>query len=428
MNPRNNPSKADIIIIGGGAAGLMAAVLLSESGKRVVVLEKKHQAGLKLRITGKGRCNLTNTLALEDFISHCQNKERISQNAEIILRNAVSFFSNSQTIRLFQSLGLPTVEERGRRVYPKSGKSLDVFLSLVNRIEKSPNEKIICNKGVEKLLMKDGEIKGVRCSDGEIFHADKVLLCCGGETYPATGSNGDGIRLAEASGHRITPTMPALVGLRTSRGHSQRLQNFTIRNVGVSILDKEGNVLEKEFGDIDLDEYGLAGPVILRLSRRIVERIYRGERLFAVVDMKPKISESKLKEEINSVLRERIGQTRESVLRAWLPMALVGDYKAWLKLRKAECERRKERLESADAILEYLKADKYEIIGDMGWEEAIVTRGGVELSQIDCRTLESKKVKGLYFAGEVLDLDGDTGGFNLQIAFSTAALACHNMK
>ncbi len=405
----------------------MAAVLLADSGKRVIVLEKKHQAGLKLRITGKGRCNLTNTLAINNFISHCRNSERISRNAETILQNAVSFFSNAETIRLFQRLGLPTVEERGQRVYPRSGKSLDVFLALVNRIERCKNEKILCNTAVEELLMENGEIKGVRCLGGKQFYANMVLMCCGGQSYPATGSNGDGIRLAKLSGHNITPTMPTLVGLRTSRGHSERLQNFTIRNVEVKIINTKNDVLESEFGDMDLDEYGFAGPVILRLSRRIAERMYRGERLFIQVDMKPKISESKLKEEINAVLRERIGQTRESVLRAWLPVALVEDYKSWLKIRKQECLQKKERLESAEAILEYLKYNKEEIIGDMGWEEAIVTRGGIELSQVDCRTLQSKKVKGLYFAGEVLDLDGDTGGFNLQIAFSTAALACHNM-
>lgn len=427
MIPKSRNEKYDIIIIGAGAAGLMAGVLLCDTGKRVLVLEKKKQAGLKLRITGKGRCNLTNTLPIEEFIPHCLNAERISPNAETILRNAISFFSNADTVRLFRRLGLATVEERGRRVYPASGKSLDVFLSLVNRIERSGNVRLVCSCGVEELVVENGRIEGVVCQNGKKIRADKVLVCCGGESYPTTGSNGDGIRLAAQSGHAITPTMPALVGLRTRRGHPERLQGYTIRNVEVRILDTKDRVLEKEFGDVDLDEYGLAGSVILRLSRRIIERLYVGERLKAAVDMKPKVSREKLKREIEARFQERMGQTRESVLRSWLSAPLVEDCKCWLKRRKEEYAALGVRKESSELVLEYLKDNKDEIVGDMGFWEAVVTRGGVDLAEVDAQTLESKRVKGLYFAGEVLDLDGDTGGFNLQIAFSTAALACGNM-
>ena len=261
-----------------------------------------------------------------------------------------------------------------------------------------------------------------------MFHADKVLLCCGGESYPATGSNGDGIRLAYQSGHKITPTMPALVGIRTKIAHPASLQNYTVKNVQVCILDDKGKILESDFGDMSLDEYGLAGPVILRLSRKIAERLYKKERLFVSVDMKPKLSEEKLKKEISRVLQERVGQSTDNILRAWLPEPLVRDYKFWLKKQKESLKVQKHRLGNAEAIMLYLKYNKDEIIGDMGWYEAIVTKGGVDLSQVDCRSMQSKIVKGLYFAGEVLDFDGDTGGFNLQTAFSTAALACSNMQ
>ena len=421
MNPRNKSDRFDILIIGGGAAGLMAAVRLCGTGKRVLVLEKMRQAGLKLRITGKGRCNLTNTLQINDFLSHCSNGERN-------LRNAVSFFSNQDTINFFEDLGLPLVEERGHRVFPRSGKSLDVFLSLVRKIEASKNVDLVCNKGVETVLIENNVVKGVRCFDGDVFHADKVLLCCGGESYPATGSNGDGIRLAYTAGHKITPTMPALVGIRTRIAHPASLQNYTVKNVQVCILDDKGKTLESDFGDISLDEYGLAGPAILRLSRKIAERLYKKERLFVSVDMKPKLSEEKLKKEISRVLQERVGQSTDNILRAWLPEPLVRDYKFRSKKQKESLEVQKHRLRNAEAIMLYLKHNKDEIIGDMGWYEAIVPKGGVDLSQVDCRSMQSKIVKGLYFAGEVLDFDGDTGGFNLQIAFSTAALACRNMQ
>ena len=420
MSLKDRENHFDIIVVGGGASGLMAAALMAGSNKSVLVLEKMRQVGLKLRITGKGRCNLTNTFEKENFLSHCTN-------GKTHLRTAFSFFSNKDTISTFEKWGLPLMEERGQRVFPKSGKSIDVFFTLLSRIENSRNVHVVCNKGVERLLICEGRIAGVICQNQERFYANQVLVCCGGESYPATGSDGDGIRIAANSGHKITDTMPALVGLRTRKAHPARLQNYTVKNVDVAILNSSNDVVAKDFGDIYLDEYGLSGPAILRLNRKIADRIYKGERLFVSVDIKPKLSEVKLRREIVAVLNERMGQTTENVLRAWLPKELVEDYKFWLKKRKEECTLSKIRLTNVDFILEYLKHNRDEIIGDMGWYEAIVTKGGVDLSQIDCSTMQSKKVKGLFFAGEVLDFDGDTGGFNLQIAFSTAALAVKNM-
>lgn len=420
MSLKDRENHFDIIVVGGGASGLMAAALMAGSNKSVLVLEKMRQVGLKLRITGKGRCNLTNTFEKENFLSHCTN-------GKTHLRTAFSFFSNKDTISTFEKWGLPLMGERGQRVFPKSGKSIDVFFTLLSRIENSRNVHVACNKGVERLLICEGRIAGVICQNQERFYANQVLVCCGGESYPATGSDGDGIRIAANSGHKITDTMPALVGLRTRKAHPARLQNYTVKNVDVAILNSSNDVVAKDFGDIYLDEYGLSGPAILRLNRKIADRIYKGERLFVSVDIKPKLSDAKLRSEIVSVLNERMGQTTENVLRAWLSKELVEDYKFWLKKRKEECTRSKIRLTNVDFILEYLKHNRDEIIGDMGWYEAIVTKGGVDLSQIDCSTMQSKKVRGLFFAGEVLDFDGDTGGFNLQIAFSTAALAVKNM-
>ena len=212
MRQKNRQNYFDIIIVGGGASGLFAGSLLSGCGKSVLILEKMRQCGLKLRLTGKGRCNLTNTLSQRDFMTHCSNE---GLGAE----EALKFFSNQDTIDYFEHLGLPLVEERGRRVFPKSGKSIDVFLTLVSKIESSENVEIMCNHAVEKLLIEQGCISGVVCRNKEVFRADKVLLCCGGESYPDTGSDGDGIRLAKQSGHQITTTMPTLVGLRTLNAH-----------------------------------------------------------------------------------------------------------------------------------------------------------------------------------------------------------------
>ncbi|MEE0899737.1 MAG: aminoacetone oxidase family FAD-binding enzyme, partial [Bacteroidales bacterium] len=330
MSLKDKENHFDIIIVGGGASGLMAAALMAGSNKSVLVLEKMRQVGLKLRITGKGRCNLTNTFEKENFLSHCTN-------GKTHLRTAFSFFSNKDTISTFEKWGLPLVEERGQRVFPKRGKSRDVFFTLLSRIENSRNVRVVCNKGVERLLICEGRIEGVICQNQERFYANKVLVCCGGESYPATGSDGDGIRIAANSGHKITDTMPALVGLRTRKAHPARLQNYTVKNVDVAILNSSNDVVAKDFGDIYLDEYGLSGPAILRLNRKIADRIYKGEKLFVSVDIKPKLSEVKLRSEIVAVLNERMGQTTENVLRAWLPKELVEDYKFWLKKRKEEC-------------------------------------------------------------------------------------------
>ncbi|HIW88012.1 MAG TPA: aminoacetone oxidase family FAD-binding enzyme [Candidatus Onthomorpha intestinigallinarum] len=408
MRQRN---KYDVIIVGAGASGLMAAAQMQQYDLKILVLEKMQQAGLKLRITGKGRCNLTNTMPIDIFLTHCHNGA--------MLIPSIKNFSNQDTVTFFEHLGVELQEERGHRIFPKSGKSLDVFLALMHVLEKNENTDIICRKTVTKLITDKVRITGVECQDEKIF-ANAVLLCCGGETYPNTGSNGDGIKLAHNAGHKITPTMPALVGLRTKNGHSKYAHNYLVKNVELSIMTSNGEILEKDCGDIILDEYGISGPITLKLNRKIAELINNEQYLKVKIDFKPKINEDRLKKEIDKILKERTGQNIENIMRAWLPMELIKDYKHWLKSCKG-----KTRLN--DNILTYLKYNTDEIIGDMGWHEAIITHGGIDLRHVNCLTMESKHIKGLYFAGEILDFDGDTGGFNLQIAFSTAALAAKNI-
>lgn len=415
MTKRN---KYDCIVIGAGASGLLATLFLQSRNKRVLLLEKKKQAGLKLRLTGKGRCNLTNTLSLDEFLSHCSSVS--SDKRDII--PSLKHFSNKDTIKLFQDLGVELIEERGRRIYPKSGKSLDIFLALINQIEKNPLTTIKFNQRVSKFLLKNNKINGVKISDGTEYYCDKVLLCVGGKTYPQTGSEGDGFKLAKESGHKITPTYPALVGLRTERGHHENLQNYLIKNTEAKILNNKGEVIAKESGDITIDEYGFSGPAILKLSRKIAKLLYKDEDLQLKIDIKPKIKAETLLQEINSVVKERQGMSVENIVRAWLPKELCFDFKQWYRE-----EKKQNKTPLPLAILTYLKDQTDTIIGDMGWDEAIITQGGISLSEINCKTMESKKIKGLYFAGEELDIDADTGGFNLQIAFSSAALASDNI-
>lgn len=409
MTKRN---KYDCIVIGAGASGLVATLLLQQKNKKVLLLEKKKQAGLKLRLTGKGRCNLTNTLKLKEFLLHCSTKE---------ITPALKHFSNTDTINLFQDLEVELIEERGRRIFPKSGKSLDIFLALISQIENNPLTTIHFSCPVDKLLVKNNQIQGIRTSEGKEYYCDKVILATGGKTYPQTGSEGDGYRLAKACGHKITPLYPALVGLRTERGHHENLQNYLIKNTNVKILHNN-QIIAQENGDITLDEYGFSGPAILRLSRKIAPLLYKDQPLYLKIDLKPKISEEALLKEINETVTQRQGQSVENIVRAWLPKELCFDFKQWHRQ-----EKKNNNTPLPKAILTYLKNYQEEIIGDMGWDEAIITQGGISLKDIDTNTMQSKKVKGLYIIGEVLDVDANTGGFNLQIAFSTAALASDNI-
>lgn len=414
MNKRN---KYDCIVIGAGVSGLLATLLLQSKNKKVLLLEKKKQAGLKLRLTGKGRCNLTNTLSLNEFLSHCSSL----RSDKSFLTPALKHFSNTDTINLFTQLGVDLIEERGRRIYPKSGKSLDIFLALIKQIENHPLTNLYFSKTVNKLLVHNNQIKGVSTTDGQEYYCDKVILATGGKSYPQTGSEGDAYKLAKSCGHNITPTYPALVGLRTPRGHHENLQNYLIKNTNVKILHNN-QIIAQENGDIILDEYGFSGPAILRLSRKTAKLLYKDQELYLKIDLKPKISEEDLSREINQIVNQRQGMSVENIVRAWLPKEMCFDFKRWYKE-----EKNKNKTSLQQSILTYLKNYTEQIIGDMGWDEAIITQGGISLNDINPLTMESKKIKGLYFVGEEIDIDADTGGFNLQIAFSTAALASNNI-
>ncbi|MDO5760610.1 MAG: aminoacetone oxidase family FAD-binding enzyme, partial [Bacteroidota bacterium] len=391
----------DVIIIGGGASGLMCANVLMDRGKSVLILEKKHQLGLKLRITGKGRCNITNSKPKEEYLKHT--------NDSTFFCHAFDNFDNKALCNFFENRGLSLVEERGGRIFPKGAKALDVFLNLIKPLEKSPLIEIEKDCMVERLIVKNNRVVGVNTSDGDFF-ANQIVIACGGMTYPSTGSEGDGYVLAEQVGHKIVTPIPTLVGLRTKEGYQRELQDFLIKNCQVNIFDRHHKLVESMFGDVILDEYGVSGPVILTLSRLIAEDLDSGEKFYINIDLKPKVDKQTLLQEIRQTFAERRTQEVASVLRKWFAQPFIKDVLYICGLNgKTMAKNLKE--EDFKVILWYMKERKDKIIGDMGWKEAIITKGGVSLEEINSKTMQSKKIKGLSFCGEVMNLDADTGGY-----------------
>lgn len=412
----------DLIIIGAGASGLISAIVASSSGEKVLLIEKMSQAGRKLRITGKGRCNLTNTLPLKEFLKHCGSEPRF-------LYPAFNLFFSKELINFFEQLGLKTVEERGGRIFPQSGKAQDVFLALINEIEDSSCQ-VLKDTQVTSLMIENNRIVGVkaqsRTKGNKEYLAKKVILAAGGESYPLTGSQGDGIRLAKAAGHNIIPTLPSLVGLKLKDYNQERIHpsivGFGVRNVKATITFESGKKIAEDFGEITFRENGIEGPIILTLSRQIAKLISQKEKLQLSLDFKPAIEERELDEKLIREFNARGKEDIRTVLRGFLPHELI-----YLAIEKMNFNPRKQSSlitsQERKEILTFLKRCPFEIIGNFGYEQAIVTQGGVDLKEINPKTLESKLIKGLFFAGEVMDLDADTGGYNLQIAFSTGYLA-----
>lgn len=418
----------DTIIIGGGASGLVAAIFAIKNNEKVLLLEKMPQCGMKLRITGKGRCNITNTLPLKEFLTHCGSEPRF-------LFPAFSKFFNTELISFFEDLGLKTVIERGNRVFPASGKAQDVFLALINFLEDNDCT-IIKNTRVTNLILKENKVIGVETkhndnkssnknSSSKNFYAPKVILASGGQSYPNTGSDGDGIKLAKSVGHTIIDTYPSLVGLRLLHYNANdiypRLINFETKNVEAVVKNNQGKIIAKEFGDITFREDHIDGPIILTLSRQVAQ-ILGKEKLYLELDFKPAIEQNTLDTKLQSELNQRGRESIESTLRAFLPLELIYLLKSKTRINFSKPSSQINKEERKE-ILNLIKNMSFEIVDSMGFQRAVVTKGGVSLKEVNPKTLESKLINGLFFCGEVLDLDADTGGYNLQIAFSTGHLA-----
>ncbi len=402
-----------VIIVGGGAAGMMAAGQAASMGARTLLLEKMPRPGRKLGITGKGRCNLTNVASPAEFISHFGTTGPF-------LRQAFHRFSNDDLVAFFEGLGVPTVVERGGRIFPASGRAEDVVDALT-RWMRAQGVAARSGVSVEGLLIEEERVRGVRDFRGKEYQADSVIVATGGVSYPATGSTGDGYRLAKSAGHSIVPPRPALVPLETKGDTAPRLQGLSLRNVKVSILVEEKKCGDL-FGEMLFTHFGLSGPVILSLSGQVVDALRDGKEVRISIDLKPALDEHKLDERL---LRDfdRHGKRKfETLLKGLLPAKMIP---LCIEQVGIPPERRGHQITAGERgrLREWLKDVRLEVTKARPIDEAIVTAGGVDTGEIDPRTMASRCAEGLYFAGEVMDVDADTGGYNLHAAFSTGWLA-----
>lgn len=397
-----------IVVIGGGAAGLMAAISAAESGASVTLIEKNKDLGKKIRITGKGRCNVTNACPTEEIF------ENIPTNHNF-LYSAIYSFTNFDTMDFFKNCGVPLKEERGQRVFPVSDKASDI----VSALKKKANDlgvKTVCDRALE--ITADGDsVTSVRCEKGTYF-ADSVILATGGKSYPLTGSDGDGYVMAEKIGHTISQIKPALVPIETLENTSA-LMGLSLKNISVTVFDKNGKKKFSDFGEMLFTHFGMTGPVILSSSSHMGEN---PEGMRVEIDLKPALDEVALDKRILRDFEKYHSRNFENSLSDLLPNKMI-DYivnrsgiDRYKKVNSITKEERKNLLLALKNLSFTVK--KYRPV-----EEAIVTSGGVNVKEINASTMESRKIKGLFFAGEIIDVDAYTGGFNLQIAFSTGHLA-----
>ena len=405
-----------VIVIGGGAAGCIAAAFASKSGNEVLLLEKNERVGKKVLITGKGRCNLTNDQTdINGLISNVSHNGRF-------LYSAFSEFDAQDTKRLFEELGVPLKVERGNRVFPQSDKAADIVKALNKLIILNNVKKITAE--VKELIIKDGRVLGVRTKEGSEFYADSVIVCTGGRSYPKTGSTGDGYKFALQAGHTLVPTRPSLVPLICREGFCSEAMGLSLRNSAIKVIDTvSGKEIYSDFGEMLFTHFGVSGPMILSASAHMDNM--EKERYEINIDLKPALSKEKLDERLQRDLLENSNKALSNVLGLLLPRALINPIIRLSRVKpstKANQLTKEERLR----IVEKLKCLNLTVLDYGSFDEAVVTSGGVSCKEINPKTMESKLCKGLYFAGEVIDVDAYTGGFNLQIAFSTGYLAGKN--
>ncbi|ERM91857.1 NAD(P)/FAD-dependent oxidoreductase [Caldanaerobacter subterraneus] len=399
-----------VFVIGGGAAGMMAALAAAMTGKKVSLFEKNNILGKKLLVTGHGRCNITNFAEKDAFF------ENIPGNGKF-LYSAFSQFSNRDLMEFLENNGLKLKVERGMRVFPASDRAIDVRDFFKNLLEKN-GVKIFYNSRVEEIIAEDGKVAGIRVGD-DFLPCDSVILATGGLSYPATGSTGDGYAMAEKLGHTIVKPFPALVPIVTQE-NVREIMGVSLKNVKVYAIQGK-KVIKEEFGEMLFAHFGLSGPVILTLSRFIYDYLEKGE-VFIKIDLKPALTEEKLEERVLRDFGKYPNKDIKNALKDLLPQSLIlyilkrSDIDPDKKVRSITKVERKQ-------LVKTLKNLTFKVRELRPIREAIVTGGGVSVKEINPSTMESKIIKGLFFAGEVIDVDGLTGGFNLQIAFSTGYVA-----
>ena len=405
-------TKKSLIVIGAGPAGLIAAITAADAGQVVTIFESMPKPARKLGISGKGRGNVTNTETYDKFLLHFNNRGRF-------LKTAFKKFFNTELIEFLAKEGLPTSEERGGRVFTASGKATDI----VNCLHKAVIKRGISLKlgtPVKELLIKDGRCIGV--SDGSTkYYASNVILATGGLSYPATGSTGDGLRFAKNCGHEIIKPLPSLCGLKPSVQIPNYLEGINPRNIKAQLFI-DGKKAGEEFGEMLFQDGYLAGPIMITLSRLAVPALENKRKCEIVLDLKPALDHQKLDKRLLRDIQEKKDQKFYDIIGGLLPNGLR---KYCIKSLKLNTETKADQTtaETRKQLRMWLKELKFQIIGHAPWEQAIVTAGGVSTKEIDPTTMESKLIKNLYFAGEIIDIDADTGGFNLQAAFSTGYLA-----
>ena len=405
---------ANVLVIGGGAAGLLAGIAAAQSGARTVILEKMRRPGKKILITGKGRCNITNNCDLQEIIKNIPGNGRF-------LNSALRRFTNQDIVQLLEDNGLPTKVERGGRVFPVSDKAADVVDTLV-KIYKNYGGRLLTDCKVKSITAEFGKITGAVTADGQKFTADAVILAAGGSSYPGTGSDGSGVKLAKALGHTIVPLAPSLVPLESDSPYIAGLQGLSLRNIEGTIY-ADGKKIGSEFGEMLFTHFGVSGPIILSLSKCVAEAFARGaQEVELAIDLKPALDKDKLDARLQRDFMQYSRKQMPNGMKDLLPQRLIAPVldQAFIDEEKfvnqlSRAERRR--------LVDVLKAFTVPITGTRPIAEAIVTAGGVSLKEIGPKTMESKLIKGLFFAGEVMDIDGYTGGYNLQAAFSTGYAA-----
>ena len=409
-----------VVVIGGGPAGMMAAITAAENGNEVLIIEKMPSFGKKLLITGKGRCNITSSLYMSEFIKNTPGNGKF-------LYSAFQNYTNTDIIEFLKKQGLEVKEERGNRIFPVTDKSIDVLKCFTKRIEEL-NIQVKLNTTVEKILVQNDEVIAVR-TDKEMIKTQKVILATGGKSYPLTGSTGDGYAIARALGHTIETIKPSLVPLEVyEKEECKKLQGLSLRNVGIKIIDSDKKkIIYEDFGEMIFTHFGISGPTILSGSAHLVrykdiEYLLRNKYINISIDLKPALSEEQLDDRILRDFKEFKNKQFKHSLDKLLPQKMIP---LIIELSDIDENKRVNEItkEERQTIVKLLKNFTITVKQFRPVEEAIITCGGIDIKEINPKTMESKLVEGLFFAGEIIDVDAYTGGFNLQIAYSTGYTA-----
>lgn len=406
-----------VAVIGAGAAGMLAAGHAGELGHSVDIFEKNNIVGKKIRITGKGRCNITNASDCEEHIENTPGNP-------YFMYSALYKFPPDKIIELVESLGVPTKVERGKRVFPVSDKAADVSEALKKYMKKN-GVKLHLEKGIKDIITENNKIKGIVTDDGKELDFDAVIVATGGLSYPTTGSTGDGYKFAKKAGHSVSKLMPSLVPLKSDDWICPELMGLSLKNSAIVIKNGKGKTIYKDFGEMLFTHFGVSGPMVLSASRHLLGRF--NENITMYIDMKPALDMKALDNRLLRDFEKYINKDLRNALNDILPQKMIpviirlSGIDETKKIHDITKEERK-RME------ELIKGLPVHITGTAGFDMAVVTSGGVNTDEIDPSTMESRKIKGLFFAGEVLDVDAYTGGFNLQIAFSTGYTAAEGLE